>query len=275
MKGSIKRKITRIPNMFTKSSGLSTDLSTIIPQRRSIIVIIVHFGNKKDTNSLVDSLKNNARVPDDIIVIDNDVDNRGYLGGLKAGVFQSRQSGYRSNDLLVLLNNDLRVGVGFISEIERWWDEQGSPRTLAGPTAGQLSVVTGRAHVRSLQKRVLPKGYVHGSCLIVERAFFEQLSDMEDFFMYWEDVAMSLRALALGGNLKIIPNLPVYHDDVLASMSGDKLYYLVRNGAYVLEKLKFPWGAYWRIGNSLRYAYHRLLGHDVIVRALRDRKSIL
>ena len=261
--------------MFTKNSGLSTDLSTIIPQRRSIIVIIVHFGNRKDTNSLVDSLKNNTRVPEDIIVIDNDIDNRGYLGGLKAGVFQSRQSGYRPNDLLVLLNNDLRVGAGFILEIEKWWDEQGSSRTLAGPTAGQLSVATGRAHVRPFRKSALLKGYVHGSCVVVERAFFEQLSDIQDFFMYWEDVAMSLRASALGGSLKIIPSLSAYHNDAIGSISDDKLYYLVRNGAYVLERLKFPWGVYWRIGNSLRYAYHRLFGHDVIVRALRDRKNIV
>ncbi len=275
MNGYIKRKIERIPNMFTKNSGLSTDLSTIIPQRRSIIVIIVHFGNKKDTATLVDSLKSNTRVPDDIIVIDNDIDNRGYLGGLKAGVFQSRQSGYRPNDLLVLLNNDVTVGADFILEIERWWDAQGSPHTLAGSTAGQLSVVTGRAHIRPLQQELRRNGYVHGSCLVVERAFFEQISDIPDVFMYWEDIAMSMRALDLGGNLNIIPNLSVHHDDAIAPISDDKLYYLVRNGAHVLESLGFPWGVYWRIANPLRYAYHRLLGRDVVVRALRDRKNIL
>lgn len=262
--------------MFTIKGGLSTDLSTIIPQRRSIIVIIVHFGSKKDTEKLVELLKGGTRPPDTIVVVDNTIDNVGYIAGLRAGVLTSRKEGYRPNDVLILLNNDLQVEPGFVSEVERWWSARGSDAMLAGPTIGRLSLFSGRTNIQGTKKRRLAqRRYVHGSCIVVERAFFDEISRLEDFFMYWEDVSMSFKAIAIGGSLEEIPITSIHHDDLIGALSDEKLYYLVRNGAYVLERATFPWSIYWMIMNPIRYAYHRLLKHAVISQALNDRKNII
>ena len=262
--------------MFTKNERLSTDLSTIIPQRRSIIVIIVHFGNKKDTENLVDSLKGGTRPPDTIVVIDNDIDNIGYIAGLRAGVLESRKGGYRPNDMLILLNNDIQVGITFVSDIEEWWNAHGSENMIAGPAMGTLSLLSGRAYVRGMKKEWFTyRNYVHGSCLVVERAFFDEISSLENFFMYWEDVSMSLKTVTLGGRLGEIPITSMYHDDSAGALSDEKLYYLVRNGAYVLEQTAFPWNMYWRAINPIRYVYHRLLRHRIVFQALNDRRNII
>lgn len=276
--------------MFTANKTLSTDLSTSIPQRRSIFVIFVHFGSSEATNRAVRSLLKGTVRPDGVIVVDNDGafasavpvtvvrpgSNAGYAGGLREGISEALRLGAKEYDLCVLVNNDTVFEEDSLQGVLRWWDLHGSPMVLAGSAGGYVSLSSGRAIVspkrRNTGKWDLP--YVHGSSMVGEFSLFLKHKLPVSFFMYWEDVAFSMEIMKQGGLLAVISGFRVGHDDSEGPVSLSKLFYLVRNGAYVLQTYtSIPWRAYWYGRNILRMMYHFQLGglrHTTIARALRD-----
>lgn len=276
--------------MFTKNTTLSTDLSTSSPQKRDIFVIFVHFGSIEKTNMAVASALAAGCGSERIIVVDHSpssytsldpiaivrpAENKGYSSGLRAGIQQAGRMGAKDSDICILLNNDAVLSSDALRTVQVWWDESGSPTTLAGASWGALSLISGRADVTGTVRKedFFTPPYIHGCCMVLEYGFAQHIPFYEDFFMYWEDVAISMRVRAIGGTLAVIPNLSVLHDDVISRLSPDKMYYLVRNGAYVLERLApFAWRVSWYAKNTLRAFYHIVMGnkHSGIVRALRD-----
>ncbi len=271
----------RIRILFTDKPVLSTDLSTIIPQTRSIFAILVHFGAKEVTDRAVHSLMNGSRKPDHCIVINHgDIpdspQNKGYAAGLTEGIRQAAASGAQEHDLIILLNNDCEIEQSGIASLSIWWSTYGNATTLAGTSWGTVSLVTGRADVthNNLVNDFSHIPYIHGSCIVLEYSLARSLVFPEDFFMYWEDVALSLRAKKMGATLKRISFPFARHNDAIMSPSLSKLYYLVRNGAYVLEHdVAYGWRMHWKMVNTMRYIYHAFQHsgkHRGIARALRD-----
>ena len=276
--------------MFTKNTTLSTDLSTSSPQKRDIFVIFVHFGSREKTDVAIEAALTAGCDPEKIIVVDHSsapftplvpvevvrpFRNNGYASGLRAGIQYAGVIGAKDADVCVLLNNDLILSPSALRDIAIWWDESGGHAVLAGASWGAVSLLSGRADVVGrLEERspfVIP--YIHGCCMVLEYGFAQQTPFYEDFFMYWEDVAISMRVRAMGGVLAVIPNISVLHNDSIGVLLPDKLYYLVRNGAYVLERLTpFTWRMFWYAKNTLRIFYHIIMGngHSGIVQALRD-----
>lgn len=277
--------------MFTTNKTLSTDLSTSIPHRRSIFVIFVHFGSSEATNTAVRSLLKGTVRPDSVIVVDNgDVTfkpsvpvtvvrpgrNTGYMGGLQEGIAEAIKLGAKERDLCVLVNNDTLFEESSLQEVLRWWELHGSPIVLAGSSGGYVSLSSGKAIVgpkrTDTRERDIP--YVHGSSMVGEFSLFSKHKLPVSFFLYWEDVAFSMKVMRDGGLLAVIPGFRVGHDDTEGPVSLSKLFYLVRNGAYVLETYtSMPWRVYWYGRNIVRMAYHFQLGgirHATIARALRD-----
>jgi N-acetylglucosaminyl-diphospho-decaprenol L-rhamnosyltransferase len=72
-------------------------------------------------------------------------------------------------------------------------------------------------------------GFVSGACLVVARDLYEELGGMPDrFFLYHEDVDLSLRVRLRGGALGVEPAARVDHDYEFAK-GGHKWRYLERN----------------------------------------------
>lgn len=267
--------------MFTETATLSTELSTRITQKRSIFAIIVHFGSHGVTERAVQSLQEGSFPVKDCIVVDhgdthNSLVNKGYAAGLAAGIKQAGIRGAAPHDLILLLNNDAQIQKEGVKRLMEWWDLAGSAHTLAGSVWGSVSLITGRATITGEK---IPKGffripYVHGSCMALQYALASSLHIPTEFFMYWEDVAMSIQASRQGVSLARIPFSFVVHDDKPAPLSDEKLYYLVRNGAYVLEHdLPSPWNSWWYAVNTGRRLFHSNIPsapHAIIAKALVD-----
>lgn len=62
-----------------------------------------------------------------------------------------------------------------------------------------------------------PEGFqewLTGACLVVHHELFDRMGGFaEDYFLYWEDVDLSRRALDVGGTLVLRPDLVVVHDE--------------------------------------------------------------
>jgi GT2 family glycosyltransferase len=72
-------------------------------------------------------------------------------------------------------------------------------------------------------------GFASGACLVLERALYERLGAMpEPFFLYHEDVDLSLRARLAGGALGVEPAARVDHDYEFEK-GAHKWRYLERN----------------------------------------------
>ncbi len=275
---------SRIPKMFTDKGGLSTELSTNIPQTPSIFAIIVHFGDKAITNRAVASLQSGTRVPNHSIVVDHGdmADsplNKGYTAGLAEGIRRAAKLGATGHDLVLLMNNDATAEYDGIQRVAQWWTQYGGPSVLAGTTWGSVSLITGRAYIlgKEYVNNFFHIPYVHGSCMVLEYSLASNIVFPEEFFMYWEDVALSMRTQKRGVQLAHIPFPVVSHNDEKSPVSIQKLYYLVRNGAYVLEReTSYVWRLYWHVMNTIRQTYHRhqdSQSHQIITKALRDARA--
>ncbi|MEK7500329.1 MAG: hypothetical protein AAB649_07065 [Patescibacteria group bacterium] len=276
--------------MFTKSTSLSTDLSTSIPQERSIFAIFVHYGPQEITDAAVASLLEGTLCPEYIIVIDHTETviparepesrkatwvrpgvNTGYAGGLQYGIAEAARLGAKKTDICLLLNNDLKLKKDSLQQIVAWWTVNGGPKVLAGAAGGYVSLFSGRAHIvgKMPRKTFWNTPYVHGSCMVGQFGLLSSTQFPTSFFMYWEDVAISMQVQKHGGHLNVIPGLQNIHNDTKGPISPAKLFYMVRNGAYVVERyVSLPWRMYWYAVNTIRMLYHAISRHRIIARAL-------
>jgi len=86
----------------------------------------------------------------------------------------------------------------------------------------------------------------------------------EDFFAYYEDVDISLRAQLAGWKVAFVPSARVYHQ---ISATGGKIkgffaYQTIKNYPWLLVK-NMPAGIFWRILPRFLIAYGLIFGHAV------------
>jgi GT2 family glycosyltransferase len=149
-------------------------------------------------------------------------DNLGFTGGANRGAAAA------SGDLLVLLNPDAVVQPGWREAIAgqwggRWAAWMGLVALADGEsinTSGGMLHFTGFGWAGQVGQplEAAPKeprevAFLSGACLALPRAAWEQTGGFpESFFMYCEDVDLSLRLRLEGGELGVIPAARVIHD---------------------------------------------------------------
>jgi GT2 family glycosyltransferase len=220
--------------------------------------------------------------------------NAGFSGGANAGAAEAR------GDLLVVLNPDAAPRPGWGEAIRRPWRDgrgwaawqglvaegAGTEINSAGNPIHFTGIVWAGGHGEPLatapqQPTEVP--VLSGACLAIPTATWRRLGGLaEDFFMYHEDVDLSIRLRMLGGNLGIEPAAVVDHDYEFGGsdhkwrwLERNRLAFLVRDYPAVLLLLLAPaliatelalllvsaragWGAQKRAAN--REALRRLPG---------------
>jgi GT2 family glycosyltransferase len=151
-------------------------------------------------------------------------ENLGFAAGSNRGAAIS------SGELLLFLNPDAVVAPGFRDSIERplterrgWGAWQGLVTADGGLTINSRG---GEVHFTGIawaggagEARADPPGagvepgFVSGACLAIPAGAFEELGGFaEEFFLYHEDVDLSLRVRLAGGRLGVEPSAQVDHD---------------------------------------------------------------
>lgn len=151
-------------------------------------------------------------------------DNRGFGAGVNAGVRRALELGCET---LLLLNPDAVVTAETATELHRAC--RADPMALVGPrivdvargtsSAGLvLDLVDGRTRgwrptAALPDPRSRPVLWLTAACLALHRDLWERVGGFDEgFFMYWEDVDLTLRALERGGHVTLRDDLVAEHD---------------------------------------------------------------
>jgi len=174
--------------------------------------------------------------------------NLGYGAGNNRGAARA------SGELLVFLNPDAVPQPGFRDAIARPLEDDGGWSAWQGlvtadggrivNTRGGVVHFTALAWAGGAGEPVAPgppaegwaghapapePGFVSGACLAIPRETFERLGGFaEEFFLYHEDVDLSLRARLAGGTLGVVTDAVVDHDYEF-DKGAAKWRYLERN----------------------------------------------
>jgi GT2 family glycosyltransferase len=212
--------------------------------RPTLSVLIVAWNSRAELARTLPAVLPELGEGDELIVLDNDSGdgtagaaaelapaarvvrssrNLGFAGGCNAAAAQA------GGDLLVILNPDAAPRPGFGEAIRRPWVEErgwaawqalvadgdGTTINSAGNPVHFTGIVWAGGHGRPIEGTP-PAGEVaalSGACLAIPRGTWEQIGGFPDeFFLYHEDVDLSLRLRLAGGALGIEPTAVVDHD---------------------------------------------------------------
>ncbi len=174
--------------------------------------------------------------------------NRGFAGGANVG------AGAASGDLLVILNPDAMPLPGWGEAIRRPWVEgrgwaawqglvaEADAQTInsAGNPVHFTGIVWAGRHGEPVASAPAAGEVTiaSGACLAVPLATWRRVGGFaERFFMYHEDVDLSLRLRLAGERVGIEPTAIVAHDYEFGASAGDKWRWLERNRLATLVRL--------------------------------------
>lgn len=270
---------------------------------RSVSVVIVAHHSRPDLELCLPTIFEQSRQPLEVIVVDNcpadgtsdwlrsvhssvtvveSPANLGYAGGSNLGAQRA------SGELLFFLNPDTELWPGAIASLVA----AAGPRPRAIITAklmnpdGSVNACgldlhcTGLATCRGLGDDSAAYPGLHrvallsGAALVIAREVFEELGGFDDeYFMYYEDVDLSLRARLAGLTLYCDGRAMVTHRYDLA-MSPRKFHLLERNRLLTMFKV-FEAGTLRRLllpllfTELLKWAYAAAKGPRYLAAALR------
>lgn len=209
---------------------------------KKVFIIVLHYKNWNDTNECLESLKKLDYDNFEIIVIDNDKENRGFAGGNNIGIKQALKKGA---DYILLLNNDTVVEKDFLKKLVEA-GERNERVGILGPVieeykSDRVHFAGGRVNWLSTQGRhVIGKtDYITGCCLLIKRQVIEKIGLMdEDYFLYCEDVDWCLKARKSGFLCLVVSGSHISHK---VSQNARKqpfsyIYYHTRNGLLLAKR---------------------------------------
>jgi GT2 family glycosyltransferase len=240
--------------------------------RPTLSVLIVAWDSRDDLSKTLPALLPELAQGDELILVENKAGdgsaelvgelapaakivrmgrNTGFAGGCNAGAEAA------SGDLLVILNPDAAPRPGFGEAIRRPWQEgrgwaawqalvadgEGETINSAGNPVHFTGIVWAGMHGEPLAAAP-PAGEVtvaSGACLAIPLANWRRIGGFPgEFFMYHEDVDLSVRLRLAGGAVGIEPSAVVAHDYEFGA-NADKWRWLERNRlAFIVRTYPAP-----------------------------------
>ena len=140
-------------------------------------------------------------------------------------------------DLQNSINDNLKNNLTIFSPLIKTW-----PGKNIWYSGGRINIIKsmGEHYINRPDKKIINTDFISGCCMICKPSSFYKLSGFDEkFFLYYEDVDLSIRAKIKGYELYVIPELIIYHK-VGSSTGGDKseivAFYSSRNRIYLMRK---------------------------------------
>ncbi|MFD2797255.1 glycosyltransferase [Promicromonospora vindobonensis] len=217
--GAASRAATRLADValvvvnYGSSGLLATNLPRTVGDSGIRVVVVDSFSGTGERAAVTGLTAEHGW---DLLTPDTNV---GFGGGSNLGAAHALAAGAR---VLVFLNPDA------------WTDPTGLAALAATVRSGGRALVAPRIHRpdgsvysrgltylrradgtmsgRSTSQDDVP--WLSGACLAVGAGLWGELGGFdEDYFLYWEDVDLSWRALALGARLEVVDGARVVHDE--------------------------------------------------------------
>ena len=144
--------------------------------------------------------------------------NLGYGAAMNKGIQRARALGCK---IFVLLNPDARIA---LSDVKLLADRVVEcPMRMVSPTVmrpdgslwfsgGTVLVGQGTTSTKPGSDSGAPNGWLTGACLVMHDYLWAKVGGFdESFFLYWEDVDLSWRCVASGGELSVADDVYVTH----------------------------------------------------------------
>ncbi len=214
-----------------------------------VFIIVLHYKHWEDTNRCLESLKNLDYNNYEIVVINNDKQNRGFAGGNNIGIKQGLN---KQADYILLLNNDTVVEPEFVKKLIAV-GEHNSKFGILGPViyeynskkihfaGGKVNwLYTKGIHQQKIDKqKPIKVDYITGACLLIKREVIHKIGLMpEKYFLYLEDVDWCLRAQKAGYSCVLVPDSKISHKVSSSTKAGSfsYIYYHFRNGLLLAKQ---------------------------------------
>jgi GT2 family glycosyltransferase len=264
-----------------------------------VSVVIPNWNGANDLPDCLDSLHAQTLKPH-IVVVDNGSSdnslklleaeypsveviklrkNRGFAGGVNAGIRKSLKDGFK---YIALLNNDATADKPWLRHLVETLDKNPAVGIATSKivdrdnthidSTGDIYTVWGLAFPRGRGEAVSDKydrdtevfgasggASLYRSSMLEEIGLFD-----EDFFAYYEDVDISFRAQLAGWKVAYVPQAAVYHK-IGATSSRVKnfaIYQTLKNYPQLLWK-NVPAKLMWRIFPRFVLAYFMIWGRAV------------
>lgn len=262
----------------------------MIPQKRKTFMVTVHHGDPLPTERLLDGVLGATTSPEHVVVVDHGISpftyssdrvtvirpekNSGYGAGIQTGLGVLISQRVDPQSIVICINNDTTVLPDALQQFQEFLKTY-SGEGLIGNHMGSVDLLTGRATLKSgrIHKRFLSIPYIDGAFFAAPLRVLLDLQVPTHYFLYWEDVLLSMRAYRNKIPL-LFASLPGFKHIQSSKDSPGKIYYLVRNGGIFLEsETSFGWRVYWRVLNNVRRIYHKLKGNKGIAHALADARN--
>lgn len=226
--------------------------------RSEVAVIVVNHNGPHRTRETIASLLRQTLPPRRVMVVDNgstddsaallaewfagsleierSETNLGFSGGVNAGLRRLLSSG-PPVDYVLLVNNDAVLADDAVQQITTYMTSHPDLGVVGGRVldaasgrlqeagGGSVSWITGATETVSYHRL----DYVTGAFACLRRELLEDGCRMpQEYFLYWEDVAFSLRVKARGWRVGYCPEAVAWHERnaTLGSRSvlGDELF---------------------------------------------------
>jgi GT2 family glycosyltransferase len=206
--------------------------------------------------------------------------NLGFGGGMNLGVGVAIDHGAQS---VLLLNPDARIDATNFCRLLRRLENR--PRALVTPrivnpdgsvAAAGTDLLLATGNMRGSAKRPAQAAepylmWLSGACLLLSRAVWEEVGGFdEDYFLYWEDVDLCVRAAAIGAEMVVEDRATAVHDEggtqatqgrnsASQAKSSTYYYYNTRNRLLFAARHLAAEDQHRWVCSSVGAAYHILL----------------
>lgn len=218
----------------------------------NILVITVTYNfPEEDLKRFLDQVKKNEVNTKDIIVIDNSKKNRGYAGGVNKAVKEN----LHKYPFFLIINPDTLLHKGAIKAMFSIL-ESDSSIGIVGPKildeAGRIWSLGGILDKKRYSGGLIGYGmskerhtfadsidFISGTAMMVRKEVFKKIGLFtNDYFLYYEDVDFSVRAIKANFKLAIAPQAVITHfaSTTIGKNSPAQQYYMARNHLLFLQR---------------------------------------
>jgi len=196
-------------------------------------VVIVHYGKDDILRRCLLNLGISLiGIDSKVVIVNNNKNNVGYGAGCNMGFDAIKET----CDYIVFMNNDILVNPFTLHEIIN--KMYVSDSDFISPTT-----VYEDNRVDTESNNFEKTNFVSGSCFIAKSKSFDSIRFDESFFMYWEDIDLSYRAVKNGMRICKISNCVEHIGAHNKTSNHLTRYYHTRNAIRFVEKhcTKFSW----------------------------------